>query len=95
MCKFHRILKIILRVKKVLLPPFYILLSVKLFLSEKSKSNEKITLVEDNLLKSEDNDNQKVLNFFFKAAKNLKLPVFHGTHPENADFSAGYICNFF
>lgn len=35
------------------------------------------------------------LIFFSNAAKNLKLPVFHGTNPENADFSAAYICDFF
>ena len=67
MCKFYRILKRILQVKKVLLPTVTILYTTKreTIFVRKSKSNEKITLVGDNLLKSEDNDNQKLLNIFF------------------------------
>ena len=46
-------------------------------LSDKSKSNEKITTVEDNKGISEDKDNVETLNsFFFLAVKNLKIPEF-------------------
>ena len=48
--------------------------TVKSLLSDKSKSNEKITLVEDNKIISEDKDIAELLNFFFlNAAKNLKI----------------------
>ena len=39
--------------------------TVKPLLSDKSKSNEKITLVEDNKITSEDKDIAELLNFFF------------------------------
>ena len=39
--------------------------TVKSLLSDKSKSNEKITLVEDNKITSEDKDIAELLNFFF------------------------------
>ena len=39
--------------------------TVKSLLSDKSKSNEKITLVEDNKIISEDKDIAELLNFFF------------------------------
>ena len=56
---------------------------MKCFLSEKLKSNEKITLVEDNLLTSEDNGNAELLNSFFSSAvKNLKILVFSDTNPQ-------------
>ena len=48
--------------------------TVKPLLSDKSKSNEKIALVEDGKIISEDKDNAKLLNSFFSnAAKNLKI----------------------
>ena len=51
--------------------------TVKPLLSDKSKSNEKITLVEDNKIISEDKDNTELLNSFFSnAVKNLKIPEF-------------------
>ena len=51
--------------------------SIKPLLSDKSKSNEKITTVEDNKVISEDKDNVELLNpFFFLAVKNLKTPEF-------------------
>ena len=56
--------------------------TVKLLLSDKSKSNEKITLVEDNKIISEDKDNTELLNFFFSnAVKNLKIPEFSDSNP--------------
>ena len=51
-------------------------------LSNKSKSNEKITLVEDNKIISEDKDNAELLNSFFSnAVKNLKIPEFSDSNP--------------
>ena len=56
--------------------------TVKLLLSDKSKSNEKITLVEDNKIISEDNDNAELLNSFFSnAVKNLKISEFGDSNP--------------
>ena len=49
--------------------------TVKPLLSDKSKSNEKITLVEDNKIISEDKDNAELLNSFFSnAVKISKFP---------------------
>ena len=54
----------------------------KLLLSDKSKSNEKITLAEDNKIISEDKDNAELLNSFFSnAVKNLKIPKFSDSYP--------------
>ena len=51
--------------------------TVKPLLSDKSKSNEKITLVEDNKTISVDKDNAEFLNsFFYNAVKSLKIPEF-------------------
>ena len=56
--------------------------TVKPLLSEKSKSNEKITLVEDDKIRSEDRDNAELLNSFFSnAVKNLKIPEFSDSNP--------------
>ena len=56
--------------------------TVKPLLSDKSKSNEKITLVEDNKIISEDKDNAERLNSFFSnAVKNLKIPEFSDSNP--------------
>ena len=58
--------------------------TVKPLLSDKSKSNEKITLVEANEIISEDKDNAEILNSFFaNAVKNLKIPEF-----SNSDLQA-------
>ena len=49
--------------------------TVKPLLSDKSKSNEKITLVEDNRIIIEDKDNAELLNSFFSnAVKISKFP---------------------
>ena len=54
--------------------------TVKPLLSE--KSNEKITLVEECKLISEDKDNVELLNSFFSnAVKNLKIPEFSDSYP--------------
>ena len=46
------------------------------------RSNEKITLVEDNKIKSEGKDNAELLNFFLSnAVKNLKIPEFSDSDP--------------
>ena len=56
--------------------------TVKPLLSGKSKSNEKIKLVEDNKIISEDKDNAEILNSFFSnAVKNLKIPEFSDSNP--------------
>ena len=56
--------------------------TVKPLLSDKSKSNEKITLVEDNRIIIEDKDNVELLNSFFSnAVKNLKIPEFSDSNP--------------
>ena len=55
--------------------------TVKPLLSDKSKSNEKIVLLEDNEI-NEDKDNAGRLNSFFSnAVKNLKIPEFSETNP--------------
>ena len=56
--------------------------TVKPLLSNKSKSNEKITVVEDNEIISKDKDNVELLNSFFSnALKNLKIPEFSDSNP--------------
>ena len=56
--------------------------TVKPLLFDKSKSNEKVTLVEDNKIISEDKDNAELLNSFFSnAVKNLKIPEFRDSNP--------------
>ena len=56
--------------------------TVKPLLSDKSKSNEKITLVEDNKIISEDRDNAELLNSFFSdAVKTLKILEFSDLNP--------------
>ena len=56
--------------------------TVKPLLSDKSKSNEKITLVEGGKITGEDNSNAEILNSFFcNAVKNLKIPEFKDTNP--------------
>ena len=56
--------------------------TVKPLLSDKSKSKEKIILVEDNEIINEDKDNAGRLNSFFSnAVKNLKIPEFSETNP--------------
>ena len=55
---------------------------VKPLLSDKSKSYEKITLVEAKKIISENKDNQELLNSFFaNAVKNLKIPEFSNANP--------------
>ena len=56
--------------------------TVKPLLSDKSKSNEKITLVEGDKITSEDKSNAEILNSFFSnAVKNLKIPEFNDINP--------------
>ena len=56
--------------------------TVKPLLSDKSKSNEKITLVEGDKITSEDESNAEILNSFFSnAVKNLKIPEFKDINP--------------
>ena len=56
--------------------------TVKPLLSDKSKSNEKITLVEGDKITSEDKSNAEILNSFFSnAVKNLKIPEFNEINP--------------
>ena len=57
--------------------------TVKPLLSDKSKSNEKITLVvEGNKIISEDKDNTELLNSFFSnATTNLKILEFSDSYP--------------
>ena len=59
-----------------------LILIIKTLLSDKSKSNEKIILVEDNEIINEDKDNAGRLNSFFSnAVKNLKIPGFSEINP--------------
>ena len=55
--------------------------TVKPLISDKTKSNEKITLVEDETVTTHDeNKNAELLNLFFSSAvKNLKIPEFSDT----------------
>ena len=57
--------------------------TVKPLFSDKTKSNEKITLVEDETVTTHDeNKNAELLNLFFSSAvKNLKIPEFSDTDP--------------
>ena len=56
--------------------------TVKPLLSDKSKSNEKITLVEENKIISEDKDNAELPNSLFSnAVKKLKIPKFSCLNP--------------
>ena len=56
--------------------------SSQTLLSDKSKSNEEITLVEDKKIICEDKDNAELLNSFFSnAVKNLKIPEFSDSNP--------------
>ena len=56
--------------------------TVKQLLSDKSKSNEKITVVEDNKMISEDEENAELLNSFFSnAVKILQIPEFGDSNP--------------
>ena len=50
--------------------------TVKPLFSDKTKSNEKITLVEDETVTTQDEQNAELLNIFFSdAVKNLKIPI--------------------
>lgn len=54
--------------------------TVKPLLSDKTESREKITLVEDKTIATQDKQNAELLNLFFlKAVKNLKIPKFSAT----------------
>ena len=56
--------------------------TVKPLFSNKTKSNEKITLVEDETVTTQDEKNEELLNLFFSsAAKNLKISEFSDTNP--------------
>ena len=56
--------------------------TVKPFLSDKSKSNVKITLAEDSKIINEDKDNPELLNSFISnAVKNLNIPEFSDSNP--------------
>ena len=56
--------------------------TVKPLFSDKTKSNEKITLVEDETITTQDEQNEELLNIFFSnAVKNLKIPRFSNTNP--------------
>ena len=56
--------------------------TVKPLFSDKTKSNEKITLVEDETVTTQDEKNAELLNLFFSSAvKNLKIPEFNDTNP--------------
>ena len=56
--------------------------TVKPLFSDKTKSNEKITLVDDETVNTQDEKNAELLNLFFSSAvKNLKIPEFGDTNP--------------
>ena len=56
--------------------------TVKALLCDKSKSNEKMTLVEDNKMKSEDKINEELLNSFSSnVVKNLTIPEISYSNP--------------
>ena len=62
--------------------------TVKPLFSDKTKSNEKITLVEDETITTQDEQNEELLNIFFSnAVKNLKIPRFSNTNPLAERFS--------
>ena len=55
--------------------------TVKPLFSDKTKSNEKITLVVDETVTTQDEKNAELLNLFFSiAVKNLKIPEFSDTN---------------
>ena len=55
--------------------------TVKPLFSDKTKSNEKITLVEDETVTTQGEQNKERLNLFFpNAVKNLKIPRFSNTN---------------
>ena len=55
---------------------------VKPLFSDKTKSNEKITLVEDETVTTQGEQNVELLNIIFSnAGKNLKIPRFSNTNP--------------
>ena len=56
--------------------------TAKPLFSDKTKSNEKITLVKDETGTTQDKQNAKLLNLFFSnAVKNLQIPRFSNTDP--------------
>ena len=56
--------------------------TVKPLFSDKTKSNEKTTLVEDETVTTQDEKNAELLNLFFSSAvKNLKTAEFSETRP--------------
>ena len=56
--------------------------TVKPLLSDRWKSNKKITVLEDNKIISEDRGNAELLNSFFSnAVKNLVIPEFSDSNP--------------
>ena len=56
--------------------------TVKPLLSDKTKSNDNITLVKDETVITQDEKNAELLNLFFSSAvKNLKIPEFSDTNP--------------
>ena len=56
--------------------------AIKPLFSNKTKSNEKITFVEDETVTTQDEQNAELLNIFFpKAVKILKIPRFGNTNP--------------
>ena len=56
--------------------------TVRPLFSDKTKSNEKITLVEDETVTTQDEQNAELLNILFSnVVKNLKIPRFSNTNP--------------
>ena len=56
--------------------------AVKPLFSDKTKSNEKITLVVEETVTTQDEQNAELLNLFFSnAVKSLKIPRFSNTNP--------------
>ena len=54
----------------------------KTFITDKTKSSEKITLVEDETVTTQYEKNAELLNIFFSnAVKNLKIPKFSNINP--------------
>ena len=61
---------------------------VKPLLSDKSKSNEKVTLTEDKKLITKDKGNTELLNLFFcNTVKNVKIPEFSDTNLQAENIS--------
>ena len=61
---------------------------VKPLLSDKSKSNEKVTLTEDKKLIAMDKGNTEFLNLFFcNTVKNVKIPEFSETNLQAENIS--------